>query len=79
VRDRRRQGLRKAVDKAFGNKAAVQRCQWHKRENVVRYLAASEQATFRRKLQAAYEQPRTRRQDGVVTVRSELTRLNASR
>jgi hypothetical protein len=26
-------GLRKAVDKVFGKKAAVQRCHWHKREN----------------------------------------------
>jgi len=72
-------GLRKAVDKAFGNKAAVQRCQWHKRENVVRYLAASEQATFRRKLQAAYEQPTyAKAKTALSRVRSELTRLNAS-
>ena len=28
-------GLLKAVDKILGDKAAVQRCQWHKRENVV--------------------------------------------
>ena len=72
-------GLRKAVDKAFGNKAAVQRCQWHKRENVVRYLPASEQATFRRKLQAAYEQPTyAKAKTALSRVRSELTRLNAS-
>ena len=72
-------GLRKAVDKAFGNKAAVQRCQWHKRENVVRYLPAGEQATFRRKLQAAYEQPTyVKAKAALSRVRSELTRLNAS-
>jgi transposase-like protein len=72
-------GLRKAVDKAFGNRVAVQRCQWHKRENVVRYLPAGEQATFRRKLQAAYEQPTYAKAKAVLSrVRSELTRLNAS-
>jgi len=72
-------GLRKAADKAFGNKAAVQRCQWHKRENVVRYLPAGEQATFRRKLQAAYEQPTyAKAKTALSRVRSELTRLNAS-
>ncbi len=38
-------GLRKAVGKVLAAKAAVQRCQWHKRENVVRYLATSQQAT----------------------------------
>jgi len=72
-------GLRKAVDKAFGVKAAVQRCQWHKRENVVRYLPAGEQATFRRKLQAAYEQPTyAKAKAALARVRSELTQLNAS-
>ena len=72
-------GLRKAVDKVFGGKAAVQRCQWHKRENVVRYLPAGEQATFRRKLQAAYEQPTyAKAKASLSRVRSELTRLNAS-
>jgi hypothetical protein len=39
------------VDKVFGHKAVVQRCQWHKRENVVRYLPTGRQAEFRRKLQ----------------------------
>ena len=50
-------GLRKAVGKVFGDHAAVQRCQWHKRENVVSYLAKTQQASMRRKLQAAYELP----------------------
>ena len=37
-------GLRTAVRKAFRNRALVQRCQWHKRENVVSHLAKHEQA-----------------------------------
>jgi transposase-like protein len=32
-------GLRKAVELVFGHKAVIQRCQWHKRENVLKYLA----------------------------------------
>ena len=48
-------GLHKAVANVFGNKVAVQRCQWHKRENVVSYLPTSQQATFRQKLQRAYD------------------------
>ena len=32
-------GLRSAVRKAFRDRALVHRCQWHKRENVVSYLA----------------------------------------
>jgi transposase-like protein len=50
-------GLRAAVRKAFRGRALVQRCQWHKRENVVSYLSRSEQTTWRRRLQRAYERP----------------------
>jgi transposase-like protein len=50
-------GLRAAVAEVFGGGAQVQRCQWHKRENVVRHLPRAHQATWRRKLQGAYEQP----------------------
>lgn len=31
-------GLRKAINDVFGMRGIVQRCQWHKRENVVAYL-----------------------------------------
>ena len=50
-------GLRSAVTKAFRHRALVQRCQWHKRENVVSYLAKSEQAVWRQRLQRAYNRP----------------------
>ena len=50
-------GLRSAVKKAFTDRALVQRCQWHKRENVVSYLSKSEQAPWRRRLQRAYDRP----------------------
>ncbi|MGH9488250.1 MAG: IS256 family transposase [Terriglobales bacterium] len=49
-------GLRAAVRAVFGD-IPVQRCQWHKRENVVSHLAKREQPTWRRRLQAAYAQP----------------------
>lgn len=50
-------GLRSAVKKVLRDRAVVQRCTWHKRENVVSYLAKSEQAAWRRRLQKAYERP----------------------
>lgn len=50
-------GLRKAISTAFGGHALVQRCQWHKRENVVSYLGKEQQATVRRRLQQAYNRP----------------------
>jgi transposase-like protein len=32
-------GLKKAIEEQFGEKAIIQRCTWHKRENVLSYLA----------------------------------------
>ena len=49
-------GLRAAVREVFGD-IPVQRCQWHKRENVISYLAKRDQPAWRRKLQAAYAHP----------------------
>ncbi len=50
-------GLQAAVKKAFRKRALIQRCQWHKRENVVSYLSKGEQASWRRRLQRAYNRP----------------------
>ena len=50
-------GLRAAVRKAFRHRALVQRCQWHKRENVVSDVAKSEQPVWRQRLQRADNRP----------------------
>lgn len=50
-------GLRAAVQDVFGDTVPIQRCQWHKRENVVSYLPKRDQPAWRRKLQAAYAHP----------------------
>jgi transposase-like protein len=72
-------GLRKAVTTVFGPQAAVQRCQWHKRENVVAYLPKSLQALWRRKLQAAYERPTyAEAKAALLRLRPELRLLNES-
>jgi transposase-like protein len=72
-------GLRAAVKKAFGNLAVVQRCQWHKRENVVSYLSRSEQAQWRKRLQRAYDRPEY--EEALAALRSlerELEQRNQS-
>jgi transposase-like protein len=72
-------GLRKALQVVFGGQALVQRCQWHKRENVVGYLPTAQQAAWRRKLQAAYEQPRYPEAKAALhRLRQELRLVNAS-
>ena len=50
-------GIYKGIKSALSKKAVIQRCQWHKRENILKYLDKSHQSNFRRKLQSAYEQP----------------------
>lgn len=72
-------GLRKGVEKAFRAYALVQRCQWHKRENVVRYLPKPLQAEYRRKLQAAYEQPTYEKaKQALASISRQLRELNIS-
>ena len=50
-------GLHKGVREVMGARAVIQRCQWHKRENVVSYLDKTQQDAMRAKLQAAYSLP----------------------
>jgi transposase-like protein len=72
-------GLHAAVREVFEAAAVLQRCQWHKRENVLEYLPERHRATFRRKLQAAYEQPTYEKAKRALgKVRAELVLLNAS-
>jgi transposase-like protein len=49
-------GLSKAVNEVFGKDALIQRCQWHKRENVLSYLPKGEQAQYKSLLQRAYNE-----------------------
>lgn len=46
--------LRSAVDRFFGNRAVVQRCQVHKRRNVLYHLPDRYHAEYKRKIQSAY-------------------------
>jgi transposase-like protein len=72
-------GLRTAIQTVFGRQAVVQRCQWHKRENVVRYLPKGHQATWRRRMQQAYEQPTyADARAALLELRRELRLMNRS-
>ena len=50
-------GLYKAVMSVLKGHACVQRCQYHKRQNVVSYLSKSEQSGIGRKMETAYGKP----------------------
>ena len=65
------EGLRKAIGEVFGDRAEVQRCQWHKRKNVVSYLPKADQKTWRSRLQRAYQE------STYETAKQQLTDLHA--
>jgi putative transposase len=72
-------GLRAAVKAVFGGQALIQRCQWHKRENVVSHMPRAEQKHWRRRLQRAYERPTYKEVSrDLKALRTELEALNQS-
>jgi len=72
-------GIRKAVEEIFSRYALIQRCQWHKRENVVDYLPKATQAPFRKRLQRAYEEPTYEgAKRALMRVNRELSLINES-
>ena len=72
-------GLRAAVRNAFERLALVQRCQWHKRENVVKHLPTKEQQSWRRRLQSAYSRPTyAKASTALKSLRKDLAQRNES-
>jgi len=72
-------GLNKAVEEVFGEFTLIQRCQWHKRENVVSYLTEEQKESFRGKLQRAYNEPEYQKaKHRLLEIRDELKKINRS-
>lgn len=49
-------GIIKGIERKFKGYQLIQRCQFHKRENVISHLSKGQQTVWRRKLQMAYAQ-----------------------
>lgn len=47
-------GLYKAINETFNGYAVIQRCLWHKRENVLRYLSENKKDHYRKRINQAY-------------------------
>jgi transposase-like protein len=72
-------GFHAALRQVFRDRGVLQRCRWHKRENVVEYLPLAQRAAWRRKLQAASEKPTYEAARAAVqALRRELAQLNQS-
>jgi transposase-like protein len=70
-------GIHKAVDETFGHYAIIQRCQWHKRENVISYLREEQQEPIKKALLQAYsEVDYTTAKKALEQIADELKPLN---
>ena len=72
-------GIKKAIERRLGDYALIQRCHWHKRENVIAYLDESQQALCRRRMQEAYAKTTYKEAKAELEKLSqELLRVNES-
>ena len=72
-------GLHKAIREVFGGYALIQRCQWHKRENIAGHLPKSDRKRWRRKLRRAYRKPtHEEARSALSDLHTELQQMNRS-
>lgn len=72
-------GLISGLKQAFLKKVVIQRCQWHKRENVISYLQKKDQEFMKTRLQKAYERPTLiEAQEMLKLIQEELDVTNQS-
>ena len=72
-------GILKAIQEVFKGYAVIQRCQWHKRENVLSYLPKNLQGPFKEKLSEAHHKPTyPEAKTALLKIRKELAITNES-
>ncbi|MGH9858103.1 MAG: IS256 family transposase, partial [Acidobacteriota bacterium] len=72
-------GIHKAIGEVFGSHGIIQRCQWHKRENVISYLREDLQEHYRKQMQRAYQEPEYRLAKAqLLSLGEELKKINLS-
>ena len=72
-------GIISAIKKRFEEYGFIQRCQWHKQQNVVSYLNDAQKILCKRQLQAAYAQTTYREaKTGLEKLYRELLNVNQS-
>lgn len=72
-------GMLAAIEKVFGETGIVQRCQWHKMENVLSYLPDRHQENIKAKLKAAYHSSSYEEAEKkLVSLQKEIRLINES-
>jgi len=72
-------GLRKAIVDVFGEYAVIQRCQYHKRQNVLSYLTEEQQQHFKGRIDRAHKHPDYETAKSALrALHTELLKVNRS-
>ncbi len=72
-------GFTKAINERFKEYAFIQRCQWHKRENVISYLDGPKKEIYKRRLQRAYKKTTYKEaKTELMNICCELAEINQS-
>ena len=72
-------GIRKAIEESFGNKAVIQRCQWHKQENILKYIPEKEQQAVKRKYQQSVNKESYKEaRESLKDLKRDLEKINLS-
>ena len=70
-------GLISGIKKKFQEYAFIQRCQWHKRENVISYLDKSQRVIYKRRLQEGYKKTTYKEaKEYLIALYYELANIN---
>jgi transposase-like protein len=72
-------GIKKAIEDIFKNKAVIQRCTWHKRENVKKYLKEENQKWFESEYHSALDRAKySDAKKDLIRLSKELEKINIS-
>ena len=72
-------GLIKGIKNKFKEYAFIQRCQWHKRENIISYLESAQKQVYKRRLRSAYKKTTYKEAtDALELIYRQLVEINLS-
>ena len=72
-------GIRKAIEESFGDKAVIQRCQWHKQENILKYIPEKDHSAVKRKYQQAIsKESHMQAMESLKELSRDLEKINIS-
>lgn len=70
-------GLIKSIQRKFQEYCFIQRCLWHKSQNVISYLNKSQQKVCKRRMQSAYQKTNYKEaKEAINLLHQELSRVN---